>query len=359
MEKLTKLREAQTLTDVALLLGIQPAALSFALYKMSSSAKYSIFTIPKRSGGIRVISSPSANLNKIQRKLADLLNDILEFSELSRAKENCILSHGFKRGFSIFTNAEFHRNKRFVFNLDLKNFFPSMNFGRVRGFFCKDRNFALHADVATILAQIACHNNELPQDSPCSPVISNLVTHILDIKLNKLAKANRCSFTRYADDLTFSSNEKEFPEAIARLVRGSDDKWVPGYELVALVSRGGFSINDYKTRMQYRDSRQDVTGLITNKKINVSREYYDRTRQLAHHLFSHGYCYLRNDGKFEVLSENALNGRLCFIDQVKVRETGEIVGNEGFRALYKRFLDYRSFHGLHRPRIICEGMTCH
>jgi RNA-directed DNA polymerase len=112
-----------------------------------------------------------------------------------------------------------------TYSMPIKDFFPSINFGRVLGLFTKDRNFPLEPKVATVIAQIPCHNNQLPQGSPCSPVISNLIAHLLDIHLNKVARAGRCTHTRYVDDLTFSTNEKDFPTAVARLVSGSSDAW--------------------------------------------------------------------------------------------------------------------------------------
>ena len=228
-----------------------------------------------------------------------------------------MIAHGFKEGFSIATNAAFHRNKRYVFNLDLKDYFPSINLGRVLGFFIKDRNFSLDPRIATIIAQIACHHNQLPQGSPCSPVISNLITHILDLKLNKLARSERCSYTRYADDLTFSTNEKQFPNSIARLVSESSDKWVAGDKLTARIFRSGFRINELKTRMQHCDSRQDTTGLIVNKKINVRHEYYKQTRAMCHHLFTEGFCYTDSGNGPQPISDASLEGRMSFIYQIR------------------------------------------
>ena len=117
-----------------------------------------------------------------------------------------------------------HKNKRHVFNVDLKDFFPSLNFGRVRGFFIKNAHFQLEPKVATVIAQIACHDNELPQGSPCSPIISNFIGHLLDVRMANLAKKTKCNYSRYADDLTFSTNWKEFPEKLAIKKKGSDNE---------------------------------------------------------------------------------------------------------------------------------------
>ena len=100
-----------------------------------------------------------------------------------------------------------HVGSKYVLNIDLQDFFDSFNFGRVRGFFIKNRNFQLNPDVATVIAQIACYDNKLPQGSPCSPVITNLISHSLDIRLASLAKKYKCTYTRYADDITFSTRE--------------------------------------------------------------------------------------------------------------------------------------------------------
>src|SRR5947209_1600224 len=174
MSRLAALKAAQSLHGVAALLGFKPKGLSYILYKIPAASKYTAFEIPKRSGGRRAIKAPTEKLKNLQRRLADLLQDCMQEIEEARKVEDFI-AHGFKRDRSIITNARQHRKRRWVFNLDLENFFPSINFGRVRGFLIKDRNFALNDKVATVIAQIACHDDSLPQGSPCSPVISNLV----------------------------------------------------------------------------------------------------------------------------------------------------------------------------------------
>src|SRR5699024_7070708 len=110
---------------------------------------------------------------------------------------------GFIPGKSIITNARIHRNKRLVVNIDLKDFFPSFHFGRVRGFFEKNKYFLLSREVSTIIAQLTCYKGSLPQGAPTSPIITNLICQILDYKLLKIAKKYKTDYSRYADDLTF------------------------------------------------------------------------------------------------------------------------------------------------------------
>ncbi|WP_081087743.1 reverse transcriptase domain-containing protein [Burkholderia stagnalis] len=125
-------------------------------------------------------------VKSLQRKLADRLEQCLTLIEGTTGLTNPS-SHGFRRGKSILTNAATHRNRRFVFNVDLQDFFPSITGKRIRGLLIKDRKFGFHKDVATTIAHIACHNGELPQGGPCSPVISNMIASVLDFHLSRLA----------------------------------------------------------------------------------------------------------------------------------------------------------------------------
>ncbi|MGC2522293.1 MAG: retron Ec67 family RNA-directed DNA polymerase/endonuclease [Stellaceae bacterium] len=373
MSRLQSLRNAKTLDELARLLGFTPSGLSYVLYKIPSPAKYKSFEIAKRGGGKRQIKAPAPMLALLQRRVANLLYDCLdELKTATPARRS--LAHGFEKKRSIITNASLHKRRRYVLNLDLADFFPSINFGRVRGFFLKDKHFALQSKVATIIAQVACHNNELPQGSPCSPVISNLVGHLLDARLARLAKTHRCTYSRYADDITFSTSRKDFPLELAASVPGSKFEWQLGAELRAKIEHSGFKINDKKTRMQFRGSRQVTTGLIVNEKVNIREEYWRAARHMCQALFTAGRYYrmvpatlaggapgaspIRQD----ITSLNPIGGVLAHIHQVKDhadRRKSALKKSDptAARQLYFRFLFYKNFVALNAPVIVPEGKT--
>lgn len=372
MTKLERLKAADNLEDVARILNFKPSALSFILYKKGMSANYTNFDIKKRSGGTRTISAPTPDLKLLQRRLSKLLQDsATEIRTGNKFGDN--VSHGFKRGRSVVTNAAAHRRHRFVFNVDLKDFFGTINFGRVRGYFLKDQHFALKPRVATVVAQIACFDNKLPQGSPCSPVISNLIGNLLDVHLVKLALREGCTYTRYADDLTFSTNKKIFPARIAQLI--GDHSWQAGPSLLKRIAASGFQLNNAKTRMQYRDSRQEVTGLVVNRKINVRREYRHLTRALVNRLFGTGSFEFRTKtidslGNVTITATPGtipqLRGMLEFVDSVDFfnQEKNPSKWKPGGQpkvssreSLYQRFLLYSEFFAASMPVIVCEGKT--
>jgi 5S rRNA maturation endonuclease (ribonuclease M5) len=310
VSQLQQLKNSKSLSELADLLGYSAQGLSYILYKLDDSEKYTSFQIDKKSGGKRTILKPCSMLKALQRKLADLLYDCIEekkpdgekLSDFKRIdkilpkRQRALksISHGYEKGLSIATNADMHTNKMYVYNIDLESFFPSFNFGRVRGFFIKNKNFKLHQKVATVIAQIACHQNQLPQGSPCSPVISNMICKNLDYYLLSIAKDNGCTYTRYVDDLTFSTNKKKFPIAIAtnKLRILGKQSWSLGKEVENAINKAGFTVNVKKCRMQLSTSRQEVTGLIVNRKVNVSSTYYKNVRAMCHSVFNHGYYTL-------------------------------------------------------------------
>ncbi len=371
------LKQAKTKPELASILGVAAAFLTKTLYKSGVkshvNSHYHQFDIPKKSGGVRTISAPSDELKDLQRKLSDLLLDCKTVIHIEN-KVECTLSHGFERERSIITNARIHRDKKNVLNLDLEDFFGSFNFGRVRGYFIANRDFKLDPHIATVIAQIACYNNALPQGSPCSPVIANLITNSLDIKLSKLAKRHGSSYTRYADDITFSTRKKVFPTGIVKDVENT----TLGSKLLGEIRRAGFSVNPKKTRLQFKDSRQEVTGLVVNKKVSVKSEYWRLTRAMAHSLFKTGkFQVAEQDDSFRDGHLSELEGRLTFIDSVDFYNNLEKkkhpkpkfepkihTGLNKFRGklnsrekVYGRFLQYKHFFTNEYPTILTEGKT--
>jgi retron-type reverse transcriptase len=354
---------------VAELLGFKPKALAYVLYVKPLGDKYRTFEIPKRTGGTRIINAPCPELMNLQRRLAGLLQACIDENNLAK-KVTSVLSHGFRPGYSIITNADVHDNRRFVFNVDLENFFGTINFGRVRGFFISNRNFQLTPKVATIVAQIACHDNALPQGSPCSPVISNLLGHPLDILLAALAHKHGCSYSRYADDITFSTNKTSFPEAIASPVIGIGHHWEAGASLLKAIHKNGFTVNTKKTRMQYDGSRQEVTGLIVNAKVNTPYKFRRKARAMVHQLRTAGSFHREVTGKTEDGTLEQLNGILSFIDSIVVFNKKKsmpphekalplpfLEGIGGTEAVFQDFLFYKHFFASPKPVVVCEGKT--
>ena len=143
--------------------------------------------------------------------------------------------------------------------------------------------YSVPESVATALAQICCHNNQLPQGAPTSPVLSNMICRRMDYELTSLAKKYHSVYSRYADDITFSSNWPVFPKGIGVAefeVHGGAT--IPGDELVAVINRNGFQINNLKTRLQGRSRRQTVTGVVVNTKVDLPRGYVRDLRGMLH-----------------------------------------------------------------------------
>lgn len=353
VSNLVSLNQLQSKYELAKLLGIKLQTLTYVLYKLDTNSLYTQFTIPKKNGEERIIQAPIPPLKSIQKSLASLLtNYSYEISQKNNLKAN--ISHGFTRKKSIITNAKIHRNKRYVLNIDLKDFFLSFHFGRVRGYFEKNKYFKMSREVSTILAQLTCYNGALPQGAPTSPVITNLICQILDYKILKIAKRYKLDYTRYADDLTFSTNDKKFY-----------DKYDSFKEkLNKEIVHSGFEINEKKTRLQFKDSKQEVTGLTVNQKLNVSKKMRKNTKAMAHQLYSTGEFTINGD----VGTLNQLEGRFSYINQLEYfnnidngnnkKEKKHNLHNLNMREKeYQKFLYYKYFIGNDRPLIITEGKT--
>lgn len=347
-----KFNELKTRDDLAIHLKIPRRSLTYLLYKVKPENSYNDFFISKKSGGKRKISSPTSRLKSVQRKLNESMLNFMEESDFPKSK----IAYGYSKEKSIVFNSKNHVKKKFVINIDIKDFFESINFGRVRGFFINNKYFKMNTEVSTIIAQLTCYNNSLPQGAPTSPLISNLIGQILDYKISKICNKYKLVYTRYVDDLTFSTN---------------DDKIIKNYssfidEIDQILNKSGFQRNINKTRIQYRNSRQVVTGLVVNRKISIPREYYKDTRSMLHSLISNGEFYIDKDQKI-VGNLNQLEGRFTFIDHIEKynnnKNKAKSLNNKSPDRLctkekqFQKFLFYKQFFVNERPLIITEGKT--
>lgn len=268
------------------------------------SPKYRSFAIKKRDGSNRIIHEPRLAVKELQLKALKYLQ------KRQDTVRPCV--HGFVKGRSILTNAQAHCERRaeFLLNIDLKDFFPSITFFRVRGVLQKPP-FNLSFEVATVIAQLCTYQGTLPQGAPTSPYLSNLICRSLDRDLMALAKRHRCTYTRYADDMTFSfsvRNSANLPKNICSFDGGIA---VIGDELRALIASHTFTINDKKTRISSKNTRQEVTGLVINKFPNIPRRFVDEVRGALHAWGKHGYtaAQQRWEERVSATIEKPLNDR--------------------------------------------------
>ena len=332
--------DLNTPRDVAKLLGISYGRLVYHIYIFPEANRYKTFQIPKRSGGVRQISTPITALKIIQWKLNQVLQAVY------KPKPS---THGFVPNKNIVTNAQAHAKKRYVLNLDLKDFFPSVNFGRVRGMFM-GTPYSLNANVATVLAQICCHNNQLPQGAPTSPIITNMICAKMDSQLQRLAKTCKATYTRYADDITFSTTLKQFPESLARVItEEGEERVILGEPLLGIIAENGFEVNEQKIRLQTQGNHQEVTGLTTNQFPNVDRRFVRQIRAMLHAWQKFGleaaeaehrerYRNKANfPGKGEANFKEVLRGKIEFIGMVKGKD------NEIYQKYLKWYIKLQKF----------------
>lgn len=245
--------------------------------KASKVSHYVQFTVPKRSGGERLISAPMPRLKAAQHWVLEHLLDPLSTHHAA---------HGFVRGRSIVSNAEPHVGSDVVVNLDLEDFFPTVHYRRVKGLF---RSFGYSEQIATICGLICTeprtaeveldgeryhvHAGErvLPQGAPTSPAITNLLCRALDSRLSRISEKLGFVYTRYADDLSFSGGRDADVGKLLRQVRH-------------VVGQEGFVVHEGKTRVFRRGRRQEVTGVVVNERCTLDRRTLKRFRATLYQI---------------------------------------------------------------------------
>lgn len=256
--------------------------------------------ITKKNGSNRIISKPHSIIKNVQREVNEILQ--INYNPPSNV-------HGFIKSFNnetktILTNANKHTKKKIVMNFDIEGFFDSIHFGRVYGLLLA-KPFLLDKQLAAKFATLFTYKDKLPQGAPTSPIISNIICIELDHKLVQYSKKQTITYTRYADDLTFSTNRSSIN--IPRIEK----------DIVRIINKCGFKINKDKTRVQFSKQRQIVTGLIVNKKVNIKKDYIKRIRAMLHSWQKDGIAVATNKHfNFEFTFEEK-NFKFNFIDKIK------------------------------------------
>ena len=290
--------------------------------------KYKTFQIRKKSGGVREINAPCYQLALLLHILNILFRAIYSPNESAK---------GFVEGRSVVDNAKMHAGHHYVFNIDLKDFFPSIPQARVWARI-QLPPFNFTKPIANVVAGLCCQIKAdgsvsvLPQGAATSPLLTNAICDKLDRRMRGVANRFGLHYSRYADDMTFSSMHNVYKEGSAFRM-----------EIKRIIEDQGFVMNDAKTRLLRDGERQEVTGLTVNKVPNVSRQYISDLRWILSVWEKEGYAvayskfypkYKHDKGyikKGEPIMENVIGGKLNYLKMVRGKD------NEACRKLFERF----------------------
>jgi retron-type reverse transcriptase len=272
-------------SEIASAMGISIGQLRFLAFsrKTSKTTHYVRFKIPKKTGGERTISAPMPRLKTAQHWI---LKNILEKVQINSA------AHGFCSKHSIVTNAEPHLGAEVIVNVDLKDFFPSISYRRIKGLFkslgyseAASTIFGLictepeveQVSLDDITYYIATSIRHLPQGAPTSPALTNILCRRLDKRLTKAATELGFTYTRYADDLTFSAKGESCRNVCNILGLVHDT-----------VKHEGLEVNTQKTRVLRKGRQQEVTGVVVNKKLSVCKKTLKKFRAVLFQIEKDG-----------------------------------------------------------------------
>ena len=344
-------------------------------YGLRPTARYKEFEIPKRNGGVRRICAPRVALLKLQRDILELLKE--DYSPRAHV-------HGFVSGHnrSILSNARQHIGKRWVLNIDLEDYFETIHFGRVRGRLMAPP-YEYAAEIAQFVAHISCFETTKEVDGisrttsvlmpggALSPILANIVTDKLDAELARFCRRLGCTYTRYADDITISSNRRTFPSPIGRFADPeSFIEFTLSESFQQIIEDNGFRINHGKTRLLRKAVQQQVTGLVVNERVNVRRKFVRNVRAMLHDWEINGQALAsarhfndKRPNRGRLPQQEATNfewvvrGKIEFIRQVK-GSTDQV-----FRSLaskYNSLCTYRPFDiPLVEARDVLDAAVCY
>ena len=289
------------------------------LQHLASNGKYRTFTVAKKDGGERLIETPEFQLKKVLDHINRFLSACYYFQRTPPAYGFVVNGKNDRDRRNIVTNARRHLKKTYLLNIDLKNFFHTVSAVMIQDIYLQPP-FRFEHELALLLTQLTTHNNRLPMGSPTSPVLSNFACRQFDHTLLHYAKANKCYFTRYADDLSFSSMEaieETHIEAIKRI-----------------VVQYGFTVNDKKIKLYKENDMKEVTGLILTDRVSLPNHFIPELEKEITELAKvvriqnkHGELYTEWVDNFKL----RIKGKLNFIAYINGKQ------DEKYKALNQSF----------------------
>ena len=278
------------------------------IYSISNNIEknYKIYKIKKRNGKYRTIYEPNSILKQIQKQI---LINILNNKSISK------YAKAYHKGIQLKDNAIFHINKEMILKLDIENFFENISFLDIYNSCFPIEYFP--KSVGMILTYLCTYNNHLTQGSPTSPYISNLVMKEFDEELGNWCNLRNISYTRYSDDMTFSGqfNPSELIVKVRKML----------YKL-------GLSLNNDKIRIIHKSSRQNVTGIVVNEKMQVNIKYRNKIRQEIYYIKKFGLSSHLKKCDINIKPKKYLNGlygRILYVLQINEND--------------KEFMKYKHF----------------
>ena len=250
----------------------------------NSDKLYYSYYIKKKSGKFRTIDSPNKELKGVQRWINTYYLDQIVLPD-------CV--HGFRKNHSIRTNASPHLGRKYIYCIDLKDFFPTITFSDVQSLF---KSLGFSDDASTVLANLCTYKGYLPQGAVTSPSISNIVFSSIDKEIQSLCSKRRVNYTRYADDLSFSSNNKQVLVEVVDLVKSE------------IISKSTFNINETKSRLMSGQKANIVTGIrLNSNKLSIGNRKKKLLRAKLHD-------YIINENTTD---ESKLLGDLAFLRSIE------------------------------------------
>lgn len=266
---------------------------------------YSPVSLKKKNGKTRKISAPDSYLKYCQNLILHRILNHIPISEYAKA---------YRSGSTIYSNAVVHCNKKYILKIDITDFFGSITFEQVLSTAFNSNYFP--KNIGFILTTLCCKDEVLPQGAPTSPALSNIVMKHFDDVMGEWCKKNQISYTRYCDDITFSSDKPLF---------------LAYAKAESMLCNMGFELNKSKTRFVTNANRQSVTGLTVNEKVSVSKDYKRKLRQEVYYALRFGLenSIIRSNKEEFIEGDyinaykyyNTLVGKLNFVLQIEPENT--------------------------------------